>query len=103
MHRTIAMVSALLFTAGLKAQTTNVQKETLKPAPELNTSLAPVNNVTIKEAPVAGTTAPATTILPNQQVQSPDIKKAGIKRPDIKRADIKKAAVVETTVIPVQQ
>ncbi len=95
MKRILAIFSALLISAGIRAQNSNAQKETAKPPINTNTPVKEASSPDIKKV-VGKNSAPAVTYK-DATIKRPDIKKA-----DIKRADIKKAPVAEYKQSPVK-
>lgn len=93
MKRLLTIVSALLITAGLKAQNSNVQKETTKPVADINKSAKTGENATIKKS----------TIIKKTDAKEANIKKAAIKNVAFKNTEIKKAPVVADKATPVKQ
>jgi hypothetical protein len=93
MKRLFTIISALLITAGLKAQSSNVQKETTPPVARMNTPTKEVNNAAIKN----------TTVIKKVEAKDAGFKNAAIKNVASKNTKIKKAAVVADKADPAKQ
>jgi hypothetical protein len=93
MKRLLTIISALLITAGLKAQNSNVQKETTRPVTDINASAKTAKNAAIKKA----------AVIKKTDAKDAGLKNAAIKNVAFKNTEIKKEAVVADKAAPAKQ
>lgn len=93
MKKVLALVGAFLIISGLKAQNTRVQKETVKPVPNLDTAKKVVG--LSKEQNASKYASIKKTGKESAISKEVEIKKATIKEAEIKKATPKEATIKE--------